>query len=70
MKKLRRRIVARVRDWPLLPRNSGDFPHLDPRFAVGVVCVYCFLSRRGGDSEELFTGWPNPPIRSQVLVAL
>jgi hypothetical protein len=34
------------------------------------VGVYCFLSRRGGDSEELITGWPKTSNQSQFLVAL
>nr|BFE43910.1 hypothetical protein GCM10017547_18030 [Pseudarthrobacter oxydans] len=43
------------------PRNGGDRGPLQGGFAVTLEQVYCFLSRREGDSEELVTTAAKPP---------
>jgi hypothetical protein len=49
------------------PRKRGDPMLLGGRFAVQRQRVYCFLSRRGGDSEELVTaGGQIPEIKTMI----
>jgi hypothetical protein len=49
-----------------MPRNPGVQDRHRRGFAVALVEVYCFLSRRGGDSEELVTaGGQNPQIKTK-----
>lgn len=47
--------------WAILARNGGVQGPSEAGFAVGVDWVYCFLSRREGDSEELVTTGGQPP---------
>ena len=48
-----------------MPRNPGVQDPLQKGFAVVPAGVYCFLSRREGDSEELVTtGGQNPKIKT------
>ena len=55
---------------PSAPERRG-FRGVRRGFAVGLGEVYCFLSRREGDSEELATGTETKPqIQDQILVAL
>jgi hypothetical protein len=46
---------------PVPPRKHAVFQPLEGGFAVGPECVYCFLSRREGDSEELITAGGQTP---------
>ncbi len=47
--------------WAVSPRNGGDRGLPPGGFAVAQEQVYCFLSRREGDSEELVTTAAKPP---------
>ena len=52
---------GRVPPWAVLARNGGVLDPFEGGFAVGVEWVYCFLSRREGDSEELVTAGGQTP---------
>lgn len=50
----------------VLARNGGVLDPRKGRFAVGIEWVYCFLSRREGDSEELVTtGGQTPKFKTK-----
>lgn len=52
--------------WAVLARNGGVQGPSEAGFAVGVDWVYCFLSRREGDSEELVTtGGQTPKFKTK-----
>jgi hypothetical protein len=57
---------GRVPGWTLLARNGGVLSRFESGFAVRVEWVYCFLSRREGDSEELVTtGGQTPKFKTK-----
>ena len=59
-------MAGRVPGWAILTRNHGLADPSQAGFAVGVEWVYCFLSRREGDSEELVTpGGQTPKIKTK-----
>ena len=64
-KRVRRRMAFLRCIWPVFSRNGGVRTRLEGGFAVARERVYCFLSRREGDSEELVTaGGQTPKIKT------